>query len=132
MTNREWLLNKMQNMSDERFAEILTDNGEYICDEIRKPAKECINNCTRCVENWLNKEHKEPITLSEAERIILENIDKEYKWVARDCESDLYVQNEKHEVNYLRTFNHLLQFITWEDSTPYNIAELLKGEQYGF
>ena len=141
MTNREWLLNKMQNMSDERFAEILTDNGEYICDEIRKPAKECINNCTRCVENWLNKEHKEPITLSEAERIILENINKDYKWIARDENNYIYVYENKPTKEESRwknngidlyedifVFNHLFQFITWEDEQPYNIEELLKGE----
>jgi hypothetical protein len=138
MTNREWLLNKMQNMSDERFAEILTDNGEYICDEIRKPAKECINNCTRCVENWLNKEHKERITLPEAERIILENINKEYSYIARNQNGDLEVflgkpfkatviwNSRGFKYCYLTCFNHLFQFITWEDSTPYNIAELLE------
>lgn len=125
MTNREWLLNKMQNMSDEELAVILACESR-MCEIMDK---ECVGgNCSDCIWPWLKSEHKEPITLSEAERIILENIDKEYKWIARDCESDLYVQNEKHEVNYLRTFNHLFQFIKWEDKEAYNIEELLKGE----
>lgn len=141
MTNREWLLNKMQNMSDERLADILTNNGEYICDEIRKPAKECINDCTRCVENWLKSEHKEPIKLSDAERVILENIDKIYKWIARDKDGSLHLFTEKPYKNNLNEwnirsgclaklniFNHLYKFIKWEDTEPYCIQDLLKGE----
>lgn len=136
MTNREWLLNKMQNMSDKEFAEIL-DDGERICNIISTPNFECASNCQRCIKNWLKQEHKEPITLSEAERIILENIDKDYKWIARDKFGDLYVYDVKPEkedtdwcwvnkVWVLTGVKHLFQFITWEDEQPYNIEELLK------
>lgn len=95
--------------------------------------------CNEAKLAWLKAEHKEKITLSEAERIILENIDKEYKWIARDKSwENLYVYTEKPEkdghfiwgptesAQDLLCFNHLFQFITWNDSEPYNIEELLK------
>ena len=140
MTNREWLLNKMQNMSDEELAvKINTMNGisEFVgCSE----QENCTSRaCERCIECWLKTEHKEKITLSEAERIILENIDKDYKWICRDKDNTLklYIYKpKKHNGNWfadeatvcyrLECFNHLFQFITWNDSEPYNIEELLK------
>jgi hypothetical protein len=131
MTNREWLLDKMQNMSDEELAVFL--DSPYVFLKIKR---------TECVSNCLKSEHKEPITLSEAERIILENIDKEYKWIARDECGDLVLHavephkeymcntwiNDEAEDDILSPFNHLFQFITWNDEQPYNIEELLKGE----
>ena len=137
MTNREWLLNKMQNMSDEEFG--CFNIKQFICQKYDVSVCNVNNDCSRCRAEWLNAEHKEPITLSEAERIILENIDKEYKWIARDKDGELKIYNgEKptkeqvdwHDVNlkymYISYFNHLFQFITWEDEQPYNIEELLK------
>ena len=137
MTNREWLLNKMQNMSDEELAKVF-EESTYIC-ELKKCEETTSMHCEDCIERWLKSEHKEPITLSEAERIILENIDKEYKWIARDKFGDLYVCDVKPEKedtdwcsisksNEFYCYSHLFQFITWEDSEPYNIEELLKGE----
>ena len=142
MTNREWLLNKMQNMSDEEFAE----NFEEFCmknEEICKIMKEKCDdfNCNECLAYWLKSEHKEKITLSEAERIILENIDKDYKWICRDgVENVVWVYTDKPTKNSgwwmnesnskigwnLSLFKHLFKFITWNDSEPYNIAELLE------
>lgn len=139
MTNREWLLNKMKNMSDEELVETLEkivnecqyENTNYPCD----------SDCIPCKAIWLQAEHKEPITLSEAERIILENIDKEYKWICRDgVENVVWVYTDKPTKNggwwmnesnskigwNLSLFSHLFQFITWNDSEPYNIEELLK------
>ena len=135
MTNREWLLNKMQNMSDEEIADVVR------CGALdTKYAMKCLGeDCLDCKINWLKSEHKEPITLLEAERVILENIDKEYKWIARDYEGELYIYNAKptkanwdwvttKSINEFICFNHLFQFITWNDEQPYNIEELLKGE----
>lgn len=140
MTNREWLLNKMQNMSDEEFAEIL-DVRDIICKNTYTYS-DCTENrkdCKGCVFNWLKSEHKEKITLSEAERIILENTEETFGWICRDRDGDLYIYAEKPikrssnwadgiKSNEFVCFNHLFQFITWNDSKPYNIAELLKGE----
>lgn len=88
--------------------------------------------------NWLEQEHQEPITLTEDEKTILKNIDKDYKWIVRDAK-DLkvfidkpYKDGVKWEDDYttwyknLHHFNHLFQFIKWEDEEPYNIDELLK------
>ena len=137
MTNREWLLNKMQNMSDEEFVKVF-EESTYIC-ELKNCEETTSMHCEDCIERWLKAEHKEPITLSEAERIILENIDEDYKWIARDENNYLYVYENKPTKEESRwknngidlyedifVFNHLFQFITWEDSTPYNIAELLE------
>lgn len=135
MTNREWLLNKMQNMSDEELAKVITTNWADMC-----KGRECLyRDCGKCKADWLKEEHKEKITLSEAERIILENIDKEYKWIIRDEDEALRIFEEKPKkletlwgnsksFENLNAFNHLFQFITWNDSEPYNIEELLKGE----
>lgn len=78
--------------------------------------------------------------LTEAERVILENLPKEYKWIARDENNRLWFYTEKPEkedflwqapsfyTQYIQLFNHLFQFIKWDDEEPYNIEELLKGE----
>ena len=145
MTNREWLLNKMQNMSDEEFAQEYIDfikNKTHVCKDKEKTCDN-FSYCDDCVANWLKLEHKEKITLSEAERIILENIDKEYKWIARDKNNYLFVFENKPTKDKDKSswqsngldlyedifvFNHLFQFITWNDEQPYNIEELLKNE----
>ena len=80
--------------------------------------------------------------LTEAERVILENLPKEYKWIARDEDNKIWVFELKpdKECDYwtfkkassmfdrIVFFEHLFQFIKWEDKEPYNIEELLKGE----
>lgn len=82
------------------------------------------------------------IKLTEDEKVILRNIDKKYKWFARDADGGLYVYCEKpikiitkwassdafgfpYE---LTAFSHLFQFIKWEDKYPYLIEDLLKEE----
>lgn len=141
MTNREWLFKKMKNMSDEEFATSVVLPEEAFEEQT---CIGCCNNCRNepCVVEWLKSERKEKITLSEAERIILENIDKEYKWIARDEDDEIRVFNKKPEEDVdcriwicgtgeknarLSAINHLFQFITWEDEQAYNIEELLEG-----
>ena len=139
MTNREWLLNKIQNMSDEELAKIIREDKACICSKEQR--EKCYGkSCLECKTEWLKSEHKEKITLSEAERVILENIDKDYKWIARDEERYLRCYDCKpvkgkdfwnitgNKYLHMGGFNHLFQFITWENSEPYNIEELLKGE----
>ena len=86
-------------------------------------------------------------TLTEDEKVILRNL-KEYKYVTRDSYGkggNLVLCKEFPERNWvviggdgywldnrkqfpcstLRIFNHLFQFIKWEDE-PYSIEELLK------
>ena len=83
-------------------------------------------------------ERKETPKLTEDEKVILRNLPKEYKWIARDEEGDLAVHNVKPYKSpefwvsesdiaweYLVPFNNLFQFIKWEDDEPYSIEELL-------
>lgn len=145
MTNREWLLNKMQSMSDEELAEIIrkpcvTIDEHIDCEDIKKEINTSIITCNMCIKYWLQSKYKEPIKLSEAERVILENINKEYKWIARDkAENMLFIyQRKPYKNDYgnwlnggtnhgLELFNHIFPFITWQDDEPYNIEELLKN-----
>ena len=135
MTNREWLFNEMQNMSDEEFAKVF-EESTYIC-ELKNCEETTSMHCEDCVERWLKSEHKEKITLSEAERIILENIPEDYKWIARNKSKRINVfcfePTKQHGSTWVGgyskdfdVFAHLFQFITWEDTEAYNIEELLK------
>lgn len=122
MTNREWLLKEMQNMNDEEMAHFISSTNSISVD-------------------WLKQEYKEKIKLSEAEKVILENLDKWYKWIARDEDDDVYIYtSEPHKTSRgnwdtnvqrayesLAPFNHLFKFIKWEDEKSYNIAELLES-----
>lgn len=144
MTNRECFLKEISNMSDEELAKSCF-NDKSICEKIKQCPKDngYSTTCYECVANWLKAEYKKEIKLTEAERAILESINKDYKWIARDKSGVLYVyenkpykvmeydnwdENDNGEIEKLGVFNHLFQFITWEDEEPYNIKELLKGD----
>lgn len=84
-------------------------------------------------------ERKEPIKLTDDERVILMNIDKRYKWIARDESGKLYIFiNKPYKIDFLwyavdsiddlSVFRHLFQSVKWEDEEPYLIEDLLKGE----
>lgn len=78
--------------------------------------------------------------LSEDEMVILRNLDKNWKWIARDEDNELYIFETKPcKESYFWSsedgnwqidcyFTNLFQFIKWTDKEPYNIEELLKGE----
>ena len=83
-------------------------------------------------------ERKETIKLTEDEKVILRNLPKEYKWIARDGNGCLYVYASKPKKGItmwgsnglsMIPFDHLFQFIKWEDEEPYLIEELLKEEE---
>lgn len=88
-------------------------------------------------------ERKEPIKLTDDEKAILRNIDKNYKWIARDNDGMLFVftvkpfkmdyywkceDEDEDDAFCVYLFNHLFQSIKWEDEEPYFIEDLLKGE----
>ena len=82
-------------------------------------------------------ERKEEPKLTEDEKVILRNVPKDYKWIARDKNGCLYAytSNPKKEIIMWESdglpmipFAHLFNFIKWEDEEPYSIEELLKGE----
>ena len=77
--------------------------------------------------------------LTEDEKAILKVLLKEkYKWIARDKNGCLYVYASKPEKVItiwegsglpMMPFNHLFQFIKWEDEEPYSIEDLLGEEK---
>ena len=86
-------------------------------------------------------ERKEPIKLSDDEKVILRNIPKNYKWIARDedemlliftgkpIKKDYYWKcKDEDDKCFIYLFDHLFQSIKWEDEEPYFIEDLLKGE----
>ena len=82
-------------------------------------------------------ERKEKPQLTEDEKVILRNLPKKYKWIARDKSDWIFLYKEKPiklKISWsgcmytTLPFKHLFQFIKWEDDEPYSIEELLKGE----
>ena len=83
-------------------------------------------------------ERKEKPQLTEDEKVILRNVPKYYKWIARDKNGCLYVYASKPKKGIIMwesdgfpmiPFEHLFQFIKWEDKESYSIEDLLKGEE---
>lgn len=119
----------------------IEDVGADPCKVIHRIRKEntCFGRtCEECRE-WLEEEYVEPVELTEAERTILQNVDKKYKYIARDKNGNLYMYEDRPTrgismwINsiistHMRVFNHLFQFVQWEDTNPYNIEELLGGD----
>ncbi len=93
------------------------------------------------IKKHIKKLPKKP-KLTEAERIILESLPKSYKYIVRDYCGELYAYENKpkkdgdiwirvdtgYSYSTLNLFQHLFQFIKWEDKEPYKIQELLEGE----
>ena len=86
--------------------------------------------------------HDRPIEkslLTEDERVILRNLDKKWKWIAKNKFDGLTIFEDKpnkydfvwcgkEDFTDFCFYDHLFQFIKWEDENAYNIEELLKGE----
>lgn len=78
----------------------------------------------------------EAIKVSRGERIVLQMLDKKYKWIARDKNGTLYVFGEKPEKGCicwfycdefysLSAFNHHFKFIQWSDEEPWLITDII-------
>ena len=106
--------------------------------------EEHYNYCPTCGQKLNLWEHN-TIKISDEEKVILKNIDKKYKWIARDLIGKLCVFSEKpskvysvwdypptvsiqyiYEYEPIKVFNHLFTFIKWKDKEPYRIEDLLK------
>lgn len=80
------------------------------------------------------------IKLTEDEKVILKNINKKYKWIARDKDGGLFIYIEKpikltnhwscYTASPLDVYSHLFTCIKWEDEEPYLIEDLLKEDDY--
>lgn len=84
--------------------------------------------------------------LSEAERVILENVDKKYKYIARDEGGNLFIYSSRGIEKFINewcywndkgihdsfvVFNNLFKMVKWEDEEPTLISDLL-GEDEPF
>lgn len=81
--------------------------------------------------------------LKENEKIVLENIYSNYKWIARDLNNDLYLFSNKPtkissgniwdldggDITSFSAYNHLFTFIKYEDKEPYKILNLINKEK---
>lgn len=94
------------------------------------------NGCQKVRNKWANSEHIEPIKLTLAEKIILENLDSKFKWIARDKSDGLHCYALKPrkisdmwfgEYYCICPFNQLFSFIKWEDDEPYKIEDILNN-----
>ena len=116
-------------LSPNHYNEDLTSTDDYTKFDIMKVYKDF--TCKELL--W---ERKEKPKLTEDEKVILKNVDKDYKWIARDKDGTLsfhYVKPHKEayfwsslEAIYVgELFPNLFRFIKREDEEPYSIEELL-------
>lgn len=98
------------------------------------------NICTSDRVDWLLSEYKETVKLSRLEYEILKfAINKNYEYIARDYDGELYVFMEKpykSESFFWKTDGYystlemssvLFQFVKWEDAEPTLIKEVLNN-----
>lgn len=118
----------------------------------RHTIEKCLGVCDNCIfcdmgehcsnvkVKWLLSEYKEPIKLTRLERGILEYLfkNKQYKFIVRERNDWLFIykSNPKKEVDGwqslsmscgLGLFDGLFEFVTWEDSEPTSIEDVLKN-----
>lgn len=100
------------------------------------------NNCAECKNafiKWLNEEYI--FELTDAEKVILNNLPEGYNYIARDSDGELFIYEDKPKkyrntwsdneyYKSMELFNDLFKFIKWEDDKPYSIEELLKEDTY--
>lgn len=94
------------------------------------------NMDTACKIVWERKPE-----LSEVERVILENVDKEYKWMAKDATGEIYLYKEKpvksrgvwllgiNKTASMHQFNDLFKMIDADAWEPTLIADLLDKDE---
>ena len=80
---------------------------------------------------------REELTITEDEKVVLRNLPANYKWIARDKDSKLYVYLDKPEkceyiwtgkqsYSSLEALSHLFEMVKWDDDDPWKIEDLLK------
>lgn len=124
MTNLEYLASKGM-IEDSHCMCLVAHICKYNNECNGKTCEECEfnNKVDLCVKTML-EEHREPIKLTMAEKVILENVDNKFKLIARGKCGHLYLYPTSG-YSSLQAFNHLFQFIKRGDEEPYNIQEIL-------
>lgn len=132
------LVDENNKTQDQQKLEELEQRIEKLEKEVFKPLT-IKDGIKKSLEENLKTSLK-PSLLTEDERFILRNLDKKWKWIARDEGGLLFIYDnkpEKHKPYWLpdgqqdvfsKFFPNIFKFIQWTDSEPYNIEELLKGE----
>ena len=82
---------------------------------------------------------REDLTITSAEKVLLENVEKKYRYIARDHDSTLFLFEKKpikEKWMWVRTtdsytssftiYSHLFPMVKWEDEEPWLIEDLLK------
>ena len=85
---------------------------------------------------------REDLTITSDEKVLLKNIGKIFKYIARNCDSTLFVYGDKPEkevgtlnmwlrrpdsyIANLAVYIHLFPMVKWEDEEPWLIEDLLK------
>lgn len=82
---------------------------------------------------------REDLTITSAEKVLLENVEKKYRYIARDHDSTLFLFGDKptkEKWMWVRTtdsytssftiYSHLFPMVKWEDEEPWLIEDLLK------
>lgn len=123
-------------LSPNKYNENLMTVDDYTKFDIIKVYKD--HTCKELL--WERKEEPKPKpNLTEDEKVILRNLPKKrYEWISRDENGSIYLYKRKpNKGSYswgvwggvsLFPFDHIFEFIKWEDDEPYSIEELLKGE----
>lgn len=82
---------------------------------------------------------REDLTITSAEKVLLENVDKGYRYIARDFDSALVLfggkptketlawdtKKDSHFADF-SIYSHLFSMVKWEDEEPWLIEDLLK------
>ena len=89
-------------------------------------------------KEWMNAEYVEPFKITQAEKSILESIDKEYLWIVRDLSEGIGLYTAKPEkegkgyhlsmgsYTDMRLFKHLFNWLTVQNS-PLKISDILEN-----
>ena len=123
-------LNGGRILSKTQYNELLIRNGNHDWDIMK-----VYEDYTLKKVLW---ERKEKPKLTEDEKAILRNLPKKWKYIVRDEDGCLWMFDDykphkgKTSPQWfgnigepLILFNHLFQFITWENEEPYLISDLL-------
>lgn len=119
-------------LDEERF----NSNGLIFYDEeLRHNSNETLN----IVEVFRSIWKREEPTITSIERVLLENVEKKYKYIARDHDLALFIFGEsptKENMMWFRkpdsyvasftVYGHLFPMVKWEDKEPWLIEDLLK------
>lgn len=122
-------LNGGRTLSKTQYNELLIRNGNHDWDIIK-----VYEDYTLKKVLWERKE----FVVSTDEKTLLRIIPKTFKWIVRSPERCLLLYEEKPQktryywesslgnVESLMVFNHLFEYIKWEDELPTLIEDLLK------